>query len=51
MAGRNEYLGNIRSVVVKLGTQLLSDGEGRIDAPFVAKIAEQVAGCVGTGCG
>lgn len=49
MAGRNEYLGNIRSVVVKLGTQLLSDGEGRIDAPFVAKIAEQVARLRGDG--
>lgn len=43
MANRSEYLGNVRSVVVKLGTQLLSDSEGRIDAPFVAKIAEQVA--------
>jgi glutamate 5-kinase len=43
MAGRNEYLGKVRSLVVKLGTQLLSDRDGRIDGPFVASIAEQVA--------
>jgi glutamate 5-kinase len=43
VAGRSDYLGKIRSVVAKLGTQLLSDGNGRIDAPFVATIAEQVA--------
>jgi glutamate 5-kinase len=42
MATRAEHLGKVRTLVVKLGTQLLSDGHGRIDAPFVAKIAEQV---------
>ncbi|HEX4053913.1 MAG TPA: glutamate 5-kinase [Tepidisphaeraceae bacterium] len=42
MGSRSEYLANVRSVVVKLGTQLLSDSDGRIDAPFVANIAEQV---------
>ncbi|MGD0462286.1 MAG: glutamate 5-kinase [Tepidisphaeraceae bacterium] len=43
MASRKEYLGKVRTLVVKLGTQLLSDSQGRIDAPFVARIAEQVA--------
>jgi glutamate 5-kinase len=42
MASRDEQLGKIRTLVVKLGTQLLSDSQGRIDAAFVAKIAEQV---------
>jgi glutamate 5-kinase len=32
-----------RSVVVKLGTQVLSDGGGKLDAAFVSTIAEQVA--------
>src|ERR1700679_322244 len=42
MANRLEHLGKVRTLVVKLGTQLLSDSQGRLDAPFVAKIAEQV---------
>jgi glutamate 5-kinase len=42
MASRAEHLGKIRTLVVKLGTQLLSNSQGRIDAPFVAKIADQV---------
>jgi glutamate 5-kinase len=33
----------VRSIVVKLGTQLLSDANGRLDAAFVNSIAAQVA--------
>src|SRR5437868_15498105 len=32
-----------RDIVVKLGTQLLSDGSGAIDAAFLRSIADQVA--------
>jgi len=42
MPSRKEHLGKVRTLVVKLGTQLLSDSQGRLDAPFVATIAEQV---------
>src|SRR5688500_8575993 len=40
---RQRYLASVRTVVVKLGTQLLSDADGRLDAAFVARVAEQVA--------
>src|SRR5688572_23436539 len=40
---RSVHLANVRSLVVKLGTQLLSDPDGRLDAPFVNEIARQVA--------
>jgi glutamate 5-kinase len=40
---RRDYLDSVRSLVVKLGTQLLSDGDGRLDAAFVGTIARQVA--------
>jgi len=40
---RKQHLSVVRSVVIKLGTQLLSDKEGRLDAGFVAKVADQVA--------
>src|SRR5687767_11341895 len=40
---RRRYLAGVRSVVVKLGTQLLSDKEGRLDAAFVSGVADQVA--------
>jgi glutamate 5-kinase len=33
----------VKSVVVKLGTQLLSDREGKLDADFLSQIAQQVA--------
>lgn len=39
---RTQYLESVRSVVVKLGTQLLSDAHKRLDAPFLAQIAQQV---------
>lgn len=40
---RQQYLSSARMVVVKLGTQLLSDREGRLDTTFIGKIAGQVA--------
>jgi glutamate 5-kinase len=40
---RSRYLAGVRTVVVKLGTQLLSDREGRLDAGFIATVAGQVA--------
>jgi glutamate 5-kinase len=43
MGVRSEYLGSVRSLVVKLGTQLLSDANGRLDTAFVATIAAQIA--------
>src|SRR3954465_10552615 len=46
---RRQYLQSVRTAVVKLGTQLLSDAEGRLDAPFVATVAKQVAALRGRG--
>jgi glutamate 5-kinase len=40
---RKQTLASARSVVIKLGTQLLSDAQGRLDAPFLGAVAEQVA--------
>jgi glutamate 5-kinase len=40
---RSQYLSSVRTAVIKLGTQLLSDPEGRLDASFVATVAAQVA--------
>jgi glutamate 5-kinase len=40
---RQRHLASVRSVVVKLGTQLLSDKDGRLDAPFIQTVARQVA--------
>src|SRR5271154_389868 len=40
---RHQYLHAARTAVIKLGTQLLSDKEGRLDADFIATIADQVA--------
>src|SRR5690349_6187726 len=39
---RQRYLASVRSVVVKLGTQLLSDKDRRLDADFIARMARQV---------
>src|SRR3954470_1498494 len=46
---RQRYLAAVRSAVVKLGTQLLSDKDGRLDAAFVARMAKQVAALRGRG--
>ena len=43
MAERSEYLSSVRNLVIKLGTQLLSDPQGKLDAAFVGTIAKQVA--------
>jgi glutamate 5-kinase len=43
MNSRQTYLEGIRTAVVKLGTQSLSDAQGRLDAGFVDSIADQVA--------
>lgn len=40
---RQQYLSPVRSMVVKLGTQLLTDAEGRLDPRFLLSVAEQVA--------
>jgi len=40
---RRQHLQPVRTAVIKLGTQLLSDKDGRLDASFVATIAAQVA--------
>ena len=40
---RKQYLGGVRTAVIKLGTQLLSDKDARLDAAFVATVAKQVA--------
>ena len=40
---RTHYLQFVRTAVIKLGTQLLSDRDGRLDAAFVSTIAKQVA--------
>jgi len=39
---RKQYLAAVRSVVIKLGSQLLTDKEGRLDDAFLERIAAQV---------
>jgi glutamate 5-kinase len=41
---RKQHLASVRTIVLKLGTQSLSDGEGRLDTAFIGRIAAQVAG-------
>jgi glutamate 5-kinase len=41
---RQKYLAHVRTVVIKLGTQLLADQDGRLDAAFIGTVARQVAG-------
>ena len=40
---RSEHLSKVRHLVVKLGTQLLSDTEKRLDVDFISTVAKQVA--------
>lgn len=40
---RQPYLSGIGTVVVKLGTQVLSDNQGRLDGDFITCIAGQIA--------
>jgi glutamate 5-kinase len=42
-SSRKQYLASVRTVVIKLGTQLLSDSEGRLDSAFVGTVAREVA--------
>ena len=39
---RKKYLSGVQSLVVKLGTQLLSDSQKRLDAAFLAQMAQQI---------
>lgn len=40
---REKYLAGVKTVVIKLGTQLLSDSQGRLDGPFIGTMAGQIA--------
>jgi glutamate 5-kinase len=40
---RTQYLRGVKTAVVKLGTQLLTDPSGRLDAHFIGTIARDVA--------
>jgi glutamate 5-kinase len=40
---RQQYLSHVRNVVIKLGSQLLTDKDGRLDSAFIAQIAKQIA--------
>ncbi len=40
---RKQHLAAVKTVVIKLGTQLLSDSDGRLDAGYVGEVARQVA--------
>src|SRR5437870_1704861 len=40
---RSQLVSSIRTTVLKLGTQLLTDKNGRLDAHFLATIAREVA--------
>jgi glutamate 5-kinase len=42
MNGRESSLSAVRSLVVKLGTQLLTDKAGRLDTDFLSSIAQQI---------
>jgi glutamate 5-kinase len=42
-ASRSQYVSGVKTAVVKLGTQLLSDASGRLDAAFITAMAKQVA--------
>ncbi len=42
MENRKKYLASVKSIVVKLGTQLLADSHRSLDAAFLADIASQI---------
>src|SRR3954471_3036962 len=42
-SSRKQYLSSTRMLVVKLGTQLLSDETGQLDLPYLAAVAQQIA--------
>ena len=41
-ANRRQHLAAVRSVVIKLGTQLLTDKQGRLDQPFLENVTKQL---------
>lgn len=48
---RKQVLASVKTVVVKLGTQVLSDAEARLDAAFLQSIARQIAALRARGIG
>src|SRR5258708_9789639 len=40
---RQQYLSAVRTVVIKLGTQVLSDADGRLDGAYLGSVAAQIA--------
>src|SRR5688500_1604027 len=42
-ASRTQFLASVRTAVIKLGRQRLSDKDGRLDAAYVGEVARQVA--------
>jgi glutamate 5-kinase len=50
MTDRTAILGPLNTIVVKLGTQVLSDEQNRLDPAFLDTIARQVATLRGRGC-
>src|SRR5829696_6143600 len=40
---RRQHLASVRTAVIKLGTQVLNDKDGRLDGEYVATVAKQVA--------
>ena len=41
---RGQYLAQVRSVVIKLGTQLLSDAQKQLDTAYLSEMAAQIVG-------
>jgi glutamate 5-kinase len=41
---RGQYLAEVKSVVIKLGTQLLSDAQKQLDAAYLGEMATQIVG-------
>jgi glutamate 5-kinase len=43
-SSRKQHLASIRTIVIKLGTQVLSDAQARLDGAYLQSIAAQIAG-------
>ncbi|HEV8379327.1 MAG TPA: glutamate 5-kinase [Tepidisphaeraceae bacterium] len=48
---RGQYLAQVRSVVIKLGTQLLSDAQKQLDTAYLSEMATQIVGLRQKGIG
>jgi glutamate 5-kinase len=46
---RQQHLGHVRSLVIKLGTQLLTDKQGRLDQGYLENVTRQVMALRGKG--